>query len=62
MIDAERGLLRWVMIDPSCLTEIDFIDSDDFLADANRDIWRACVQLNADGLDVHVVSVAEITD
>lgn len=62
MIDAEKGLLRWVMIDPSCLAEIDFIDSDDFMADSHREIWRACVQLNTDGQDVNVVSVAELTD
>jgi replicative DNA helicase len=62
MIDAEKGLIRWVMSDPSCLTEIDFLESSDFLSEAHRDIWNACLELNADGQDVNIITLAEKTD
>lgn len=60
MIDAEKTLLRHILVNPSCLTDVDFLTNEDFLSNRHREIFAACVDMFSSGKPVDVISVSEV--
>jgi replicative DNA helicase len=58
-MDAEGAVMSALLLDPEALPKIrDFIKPEHFYSDAHRTIYRACLDLEKDGIPIDVVTVS----